>query len=142
MERRLKMLGENQAEMEGFALQAASAVRAVIASGSFAPLPEAVQASTERFWRNIDSFEAFVEDKLVLHPDASASGTALFALYKEFCQDNNYKHALGRNRFYEKLSGLPGVWRTDSSTDKDRPFMGVRPAELAPLQLVVEAEAF
>jgi putative DNA primase/helicase len=138
MERKLKLLGEDRAEMEGFALQAAIGAKRVIDAGSFEPLPEAVRACTERFWRAIDSFEAFVDDKLVLQPHATVPGKAVFAAYKQFCQDNGYKHTLGRNRFYEKMNGLPGVYR-DMAAGGDRPFVGVRLAEIAPLALAIES---
>jgi hypothetical protein len=137
MERRLKMLAEDEARWKVSCFKRSWRSRQVVANRSFVPLPTEVQATTERFWRSIDSFEAFVADKLVLQPGVSTTGPAIFETYKEFCQDNNYRHTLGPTRFYEKLSGLPGVWRNNA--DESRPFVGVRLAELAPLALMEES---
>lgn len=138
-ERQLKMLGSDQAEMEGFALKAAAAVKEVVAVGSFEEvMPDAVRRCTERFWRAIDSFESFVDDKLVLQTDTTTPGPILHTTYKQFCADNGYR-PLGRNKFYDKLVGTHGVTRATSSEDNKRPFLGVRLAEMTELFAVEDA---
>lgn len=140
LEAELKALGSDPAEMTGFMFRAALGARRVIAEGSFeAFMPEAVRACTERFWRTIDSFEAFVDDKLQVQASVSTAGPILYATYKQFCQENGY-HALGRNKFYEKMTGLDGVTRSSSSEDRNRPFVGVRLTEIPALALVEEGE--
>lgn len=139
MEYELKALGTNQAEMEGFMLQAYSGALRVVERGGSLEMPEAVRACTDRFHRAVDSFESFVADKLVLEADATTPGPAAFSTYKSYCTENGYTRPLGRNRFYEKLQGLQGVHRTES--DKDRPFVGVRLTEYPGPEIVRFADA-
>lgn len=121
-ENELKALGEDRAEMEGLLLQAAIGVQRVIERGGF-DLPPAVQASTERFWRAVDSFESFVAEKLEFVPEATTAGEWIHEHYKSYCADNGHRHPLGRNRLYEKLRGLPGVYK---QSDPPRHFVGLR----------------
>jgi len=134
-EERLKSLGRDHVEMEGFALAAAWAVHNMLKVGSFVQ-PDVVRDATEAFWRSVDPFESWVSERVVLDPTGQVTGPVAYESYKDHALANGSKNPLGRNRFYDKLVGLEGVWRADSSTDKYRPFMGLRLTETAPLALV------
>jgi putative DNA primase/helicase len=133
----LKAIGENQSEMEGFMWKAACAAKEMTSRNAFEQ-PDAVRACTDRFWRSMDSFESFAADKIVLDPQSSTPSTIAYALYKDYCGDNNYKHVLGRNRFYEKLVGMNGVRRDYS--DHTNPFIGFRLTEYEGPALVLAEE--
>jgi putative DNA primase/helicase len=123
-EAELKSLGQDADEMEGMAVRSLRSVSRMIETGSFESfMPQAVRDCTARFQQAIDPFESFAEERLQLRVDSEAHGPYLYVAYQEFCKANGYKHTLGRNRFYDKLEGLPGVWR--ATTSAARPFMGV-----------------
>jgi putative DNA primase/helicase len=50
--------------------------------------PEKVKAATEGYRAEMDVLAAFIEDRCVIHPRASAGATPLYKTYQEWCGEN------------------------------------------------------
>jgi phage/plasmid-associated DNA primase len=107
-----------------------TALQPVIDSGDFSE-PKSVQETTGRFWRAMDSFEAFVDECLVIQAGASVTGATAYLRYREFCDENGHKNRLGRNRFLEKLRVLDGVRQHTAGM---REYQNVRLADPLPFE--------
>ena len=119
--------------MEGLTLRSMRAIRDWAQTGKF-DLPAEVRECTERFWRSTDPFEAWQAERVVLDPAGSVPAPQLHMDYKSYCLANGSKNVLGRNRFYDKLAGLDGVWRDEANAA--RPFRGLRLTEYGTLAAV------
>ena len=64
--------------------------------------PEEVKAATESYRVEMDVLAAFIEDRCVVHPRASAGATPLYNTYKEWCEESG-ETRLTQTKFGRRL---------------------------------------
>ena len=71
-------------------------------------LPEESKLFLDGFTSRGTSFQAFLKDRCQLSQDARVFNTELYAAYEKYCMINGLDK-LSRQKFYDMLSGIPGV---------------------------------
>src|SRR5215211_653604 len=76
--------------------------------------PQEVRAATEGYRSEMDVLAAFIEDRCVVHPKASAGATPLYNAYKEWCGEGG-EDAISQRKFGRQL-GERGFVKDKSGT--------------------------
>ena len=118
----LRALGSDPPEMEGFFLTAAAAVAQVIKRGDFS-YTENVKEATARFSRGIDSVRSWLHDECETGEGYELHKSSAYIAYEAYCKANHF-HAVGRNKFYERVRGEGH--RIGKSANGEHVFFGVR----------------
>ena len=67
--------------------------------------PSVVQAATEMYRSEMETFSQFIEDRCVEAQEQWAASRALFSAYQGWSTSNGYRYPYGPKRFAELLRG-------------------------------------
>src|SRR5689334_21156010 len=95
--------------MRGFMKIAVQHARQLMERDNFDPTASALAAHAE-FGQTVDSVRHFA-DAYERDPAARVDGGVAYDWYKHLCLLHDIKGVLGRNKFYDRLSGLKGITR-------------------------------
>jgi putative DNA primase/helicase len=113
---RLKALGSDRDEMEGFLFKAVQGLGRLLERGDF-DIPESSQKADKRFRADTDSVSAMVQVYGTFTNDGGTTqSTEAWKFYKGFCEVADLK-PLGRSHFYGRLATIEGIERRTARKD-------------------------
>lgn len=120
-------------ERDSIVTLALDAVRKLIERGFEFTMPEDSKQFLDSLAMRGSVIQAFIAECCVLGPDERVFNVELYAAFEAFCKRNGLE-CLSRPKFYELLSGIPGITmkRTRIGTENRQGHMGIALKKEAP----------
>ena len=120
-------------ERDSIVTLALDAVRELIERGFEFTMPEDSKQFLDSLAMRGSVIQAFIAECCVLGPDERVFNVELYAAFEAFCKRNGLE-CLSRPKFYELLSGIPGITmkRTRIGTENRQGHMGIALKKEAP----------